>query len=64
MDFIDFNIKQPPDIVKYYLVKNNKGEEFECEWYEGDYFKHCSGGHWSEEDTGIELKNTTHWKEL
>jgi len=61
MNWIDFKIEQPPDIVKNYIVRNNKQEEFVCLWYEGAYFDHCSGGHWSDEETGEEIKNITHW---
>jgi len=64
MGWIDFKTQQPPDEVKFYLVRNNKEEEFECQWYEGESFECCSGGHWSDLETGEEIKNITHWKDL
>lgn len=64
MDWVEFKNQEPPDEVKFYLVRNDKGEEFECEWFEGDYFECCSGGHWHCHETGIEIKNITNWKEL
>ena len=59
--WINMNEQVPPDIVKEYVVRNINGEEFECEWYEGESFECCSGGHWSDLETGEEVLNITHW---
>ena len=57
-----FSMEEPPDIVEEYITINSRGEFAILEWYEGDCFKSCMGGHWSDED-GNEVKDIILWAE-
>ena len=54
---------EPPDEVKDYLTLDIDGNVQITEWFEGDYFKSCSGGHWHDTE-GDEIKNITHYAEI
>jgi hypothetical protein len=62
INWVLFSEQQPPDIVKDYIVYDYDDNIRTLEWYEGDSFIHCSGGHWSDEN-GEEVTNVIYWAE-
>ena len=62
IDWVTFSEKEPPDIVKYYIVYDTDGDIKTLEWYHGDYFVSCSGGIWHDEE-GEEVTNIVYWAE-
>lgn len=54
---------KPEDEVKDYLTLDSNGNVQIIEWFEGDYFQSCSGGHWHD-DEGYEINNITHYAEI
>ncbi len=60
INWILFSEQQPPDIVEDYITCDTEDNIKTLEWYEGDSFANCSGGHWSDEN-GNEVTNVVLW---
>lgn len=54
---------EPEDVVEYYFTCDDNANIEVNQWFEGDCFETCSGGHWRDTE-GCEIKNITHWAEL
>jgi hypothetical protein len=60
INWVLFFKQHPPDIVQDYIIYDTDGNIKTLEWYEGDSFANCSGGHWSDEN-GNEVTNVVYW---